>query len=370
MQSVRLWVWLLSALVSILISKQTHLIFHLSQLLDFLSVPQWIYLLPISLTLAWGIAQVCFIWLNTLKIPSRGKAVFITGCDSGFGHHLALRLRDRGFLVFAGCLFPQGEGASRLIKSSQKTRGDGAILVVPCDVTSEDSLKEAVNFVSTNLRGKALWAVVANAGILTSGYVEWASMSKLQRMFDVNVFGVMRTIRAFVPFLRTSKGRVVVTTSWAAHFAAPNLVSYAMTKHAVLALCNGLRAELLPFGIEVSSIEPNMYKTSIIPPSSDELDELWASLTDEQQTAYGDALLKKSHQMLKDFAHLCESDLTFPINTFEHAIVSRFPKPSYQSDRLSMLILSKIVLFLPEQFNDFLLQNVNRLLSLGRLLHN
>ena len=101
-----------------------------------------------------------------------------------------------------------------------------------------------------------------------------------------------------------------------------------------------------------------------------ELDEQWAQLTDEQQTAYGDAILQKSQQMLKDFAHLCDSDLTFPIDTFEHAILSKFPKPSYQSDRLSMFILSKIVLLLPEQFNDLFLQNVYRLLALGRLLNN
>ena len=79
MQSLRLWVWLASALVAIVISKQTLFTLHIGWALDSLSVPQWLYLLPFSLTLAWIIAQLCFVWLNTLKISPRGKAVFITG---------------------------------------------------------------------------------------------------------------------------------------------------------------------------------------------------------------------------------------------------------------------------------------------------
>lgn len=56
-------------------------------------------------------------------------------------------------------------------------------------------------------------------------------------------------------------GRLVVTTSWSARFAPPTLVAYSMTKHAAKALCDGLRAELGPFGIQVCSIEPNMYRS-------------------------------------------------------------------------------------------------------------
>lgn len=124
------------------------------------------------------------------------------------------------------------------------------------------------------------------------------------------------------------------------------------------------------FGSRVHKQYSLDFRTGIVPPSTAELDELWNSLTDEQQSAYGDAILQKSQTMLKDFAHLCQSDLTFPINTFEHAIVSRFPKPSYQSDRPSIFFLSKIILFLPEQFTDLYLQNIHRLLAFGRLLNN
>ena len=57
-----------------------------------------------------------------------------------------------------------------------------------------------------------LWAVVANAGLGGYGYLEWVSTEKVQKLFDVNVFGVLRTFKAFAPLLRKSKGEKHIGT--------------------------------------------------------------------------------------------------------------------------------------------------------------
>lgn len=95
----------------------------------------------------------------------------LTGCDSGFGYHLSLKLRSQGYQVFAGCLFPEGSGAVKLLKDageadrlneegSRASKGAGdkslepGLTVVPCDVTSEESLQLAVKEVKSHLNGQ------------------------------------------------------------------------------------------------------------------------------------------------------------------------------------------------------------------------
>ncbi|PRD23725.1 UNVERIFIED_CONTAM: Hsd17b2 [Trichonephila clavipes] len=83
---------------------------------------------------------------DVYKRQSFSGTTGISGCDSGFGHFLAKRLDSKGFHVFATCLFPDGEGAMELKKScSQRLR------VLHLDVTKDDSVKEATQFVEQNL---------------------------------------------------------------------------------------------------------------------------------------------------------------------------------------------------------------------------
>ncbi|XP_035234006.1 estradiol 17-beta-dehydrogenase 2-like [Stegodyphus dumicola] len=80
------------------------------------------------------------------RIQPENKAVLITGCDSGFGNLLAKRLDSRGFHVFASCLFPNGPGAEDLKKSCSKR-----LQVLELDVTKDESVQNAVNFVKENI---------------------------------------------------------------------------------------------------------------------------------------------------------------------------------------------------------------------------
>lgn len=93
-----------------------------------------------------------------------GRAVLITGCDSGFGHLLALRLHRLGFTVFAGCLCPSGEGARRLQREA--AAGAGRLRVLRLDVTRARDVLAAKELVLSHLpeRGEARPGQARRAG--------------------------------------------------------------------------------------------------------------------------------------------------------------------------------------------------------------
>ncbi|GFX63967.1 estradiol 17-beta-dehydrogenase 2 [Trichonephila clavipes] len=145
------------------------------------------------------------------EVKPENKAVLITGCDSGFGHFLAKRLDSKGFHVFATCLFPDGEGTTELKKScSQRLR------VLRLDVTKDDSVKEAAEFVEQNLGTCEFWALVNNAGTIKGFSLELSDMDDIKYTLDVNTLGPIRMIKEFLPLLKKSKGRIVNVTSLAA----------------------------------------------------------------------------------------------------------------------------------------------------------
>ncbi|XP_049274742.1 estradiol 17-beta-dehydrogenase 2-like isoform X2 [Rhipicephalus sanguineus] len=177
------------------------------------------------------------IWSNvfTKFVEGGGKAVLVTGCDTGFGNLLAKRLASEKFFVYAGCLNASGDGARELSMNSN-------IRVLQMDVTNEDQMEEALVTVKGTLESKVLWAVVANAGVPSHGLLEWESMQSIRKVFDVNVFGVVRVSKIFLPLLRRSKGRLVVVGS----------------------VLDGLRRECLGKGVDVCTIEPTAYRTRIV----------------------------------------------------------------------------------------------------------
>lgn len=155
-----------------------------------------------SYFLAKFIWRVAFVRL----VSADGKAVLVTGCDTGFGHLLAKFLARDGFLVFAGCLDAKSEGAMSLKKQAR-------IKVLQMDVTKDDEIEDAYRIIKEDLGTLKLWAVVANAGMMNCGLLEWMTITSITHIFDVNVFGVVRVVKKFLPELRQSKGRAVIVAS-------------------------------------------------------------------------------------------------------------------------------------------------------------
>ncbi|GFT65930.1 estradiol 17-beta-dehydrogenase 2 [Nephila pilipes] len=189
------------------------------------------------------------------RIESENKAVLITGCDSGFGHSLAKRLDSKGFHVFATCLFPSSEGATELKKSCSQR-----LHVLHVDVTKDDSVKEAVDYVKQNLGSSEFWAVVNNAGIIKGFSVELAHINDFKSCLEVNTLGPIRVVKAVMPLLKQSKGRIVNITSLGGVVAFPYFTPYTTSKYAAVGFTEALRQEVDIWGIKVISLEPEIFK--------------------------------------------------------------------------------------------------------------
>ncbi|CAH2255451.1 D-beta-hydroxybutyrate dehydrogenase, mitochondrial-like [Pelobates cultripes] len=178
-------------------------------------------------------------------LDPEGRAVLITGCDSGFGNMLAHRLLKMGFTVFATCLYPEGEGAQSLINGYPSDR----VKVVRLDVSSDKEMDNVKQYVLNNLPEKGLWGVVNNAGISTWGLSEWMSIDQYKKLVDVNLLGTIRTTLAFTPLVRKSQGRMVFLSSISAIMSLGNGI-YSLTKAGIEKFCDSLRLEMKRFGVK------------------------------------------------------------------------------------------------------------------------
>ncbi len=179
------------------------------------------------------------------------QIVLITGCSTGIGHDLAGQLTRTGYQVVATA------------RKAQTLNGVPAALKLPLDVTQPDSVNQAVQ--CTLERFGRIDVLVNNAGYAVRGAVEETSDAQVQAMFDANVFGVMRMVRAVAPQMRQQKsGRIINISSLAGKLATPANGTYSASKFALEALSDALRLELAPFGIQVVLIEPGSIKTHFV----------------------------------------------------------------------------------------------------------
>ncbi|MEO0722056.1 MAG: SDR family oxidoreductase [Pseudomonadota bacterium] len=190
------------------------------------------------------------------------KTVVITGASTGIGRATAEYFANKGWTVFAG-VRKEEDGAAL------KASASGDLRPILLDVAKPDHVDAAVVEVAKALDGKTLTGLVNNAGIANMGPLALQPLDEFQSHFDVNVFGLLRTTQAFLPLLgmdtdRTgSPGRIVNITSVGGKLSAPFLGAYTATKHAVEAMTDSLRRELVVYGIDAIAVGPGAVKTPI-----------------------------------------------------------------------------------------------------------
>ncbi|HLO30110.1 MAG TPA: SDR family oxidoreductase [Anaerolineales bacterium] len=176
------------------------------------------------------------------------KVVLITGCSTGIGRDLAERLSQHGYLVVATA------------RKAETLNDLPVAMKLPLDVTQTDSVNEAL--ASTLQQFGRIDILVNNAGYSVPGALEEVSEGQTQQVFDVNVFGALRMIRAVAPHMRKQRsGCILNLSSIAGKLSTPGNGTYSATKFALEALSDALRLELAPFGIQVIVIEPGAIKT-------------------------------------------------------------------------------------------------------------
>ncbi|XP_074844569.1 D-beta-hydroxybutyrate dehydrogenase, mitochondrial-like [Carettochelys insculpta] len=280
-----------------------------------------------------------------------GRAVLITGCDSGFGHLLALRLHRLGFTVFAGCLCPDGEGAQRL---QRETASDASRLrVLQLDVTRQGDVAAAKEFVQRNLPETGFWGLVNNAGISTYGETGWLPMEKYEKLVDVNLLGSIRTTLAFLPLLRKYKGRMVFMSSINAYFTLENGI-YSMTKAAIEKFCDSLRLEMKKFGVLVCIIQPGNYarSTNIQPPINAE--EIWSQLSEEAKAVYNKEYVQERADFVNKNLNEGSTAGHEVVDAIVDALISPAPKARYMVAKLK----EKLLVFMCTAFPTIVMDSV------------
>ena len=189
--------------------------------------------------------------MNSRSLKSR--PVVITGCSTGLGHASALAFSAAGHLTIA-----TARNLADLAGLSEV-----GCEVMNLDVADEASRRSAVEEVER--RFGPIGVLVNNAGYGQYGPMEEISIEAMQRVFDTNVFGLLRMIQLALPAMRSAGGgRVVNISSVAGRVTMQGGGAYHMTKHAVEALSDALRPEVKAFGIDVVNILPGPFLSSYL----------------------------------------------------------------------------------------------------------
>ena len=182
----------------------------------------------------------------------------ITGASSGIGKELAVQLAKAGTKV--GLIARRAEKLEEI--AAEISEFGGVCSVAPADVTSEKELKGAIEKITTDLGDIDL--LIANAGVSTGTSVENFRTDTVEHVYKINVFGVMYAISAVVPrMIERGKGHIVGVASVAGFRGFPVKSAYCGSKAALRVQLEGLRCELEPHGIHVSTICPGFIKSEM-----------------------------------------------------------------------------------------------------------
>ncbi|MEZ4389080.1 MAG: SDR family oxidoreductase [Candidatus Krumholzibacteriia bacterium] len=184
--------------------------------------------------------------------------VLITGANGGFGRLAVQELLDRDHAVVATMRDTTGRNAV-----AARDLTDLGAIVEDLDVTAQDSVDRAVAAAISQLG--YLDAVVNNAGVGTLGVQEAFTADDWRRLFDVNVFGVQRVVRAVSPHFRQRRtGLILQISSLLGRVALPFYGPYNASKWALEGMTESYRVELAGFGVDVAIVEPGGYPTTFV----------------------------------------------------------------------------------------------------------
>lgn len=184
------------------------------------------------------------------KFP-HGRVVLITGASSGIGAEAARLFAQNGYTVY---------GASRRGTLPEEAMPGGALHALCMDVASGDSVRAGVEAILA-AEGR-LDILIHAAGNGLSGPIECSTAEDAAQQMDINYFGALRLLNAALPGMRERGcGLVLLIGSVGGEFSIPFQTLYSSSKAALAMLCDGLRMELVPFGVHAALVEPGDVKT-------------------------------------------------------------------------------------------------------------
>jgi NAD(P)-dependent dehydrogenase (short-subunit alcohol dehydrogenase family) len=208
------------------------------------------------------------------------RSAAVTGAGSGLGRDIALGLAAKGYAVFGTAVSPAE------VEDLKKVSG-GRVSLAVCDITKEVGVKAWAAGVSSALGDRGLDILINNAGILTPGPIEVLPLDAIRHEFDVNVFGALSVMNAFLPALRKARGRIVQVSTWTASVPLPFNGPSGASKAAMEVFATVYRAELKRFGIDVVVAAAGNMKTGGPAKTAAALKRVADGMTPEQRELYG-----------------------------------------------------------------------------------
>ncbi|GHA92143.1 short-chain dehydrogenase [Streptomyces tendae] len=210
--------------------------------------------------------------------PPKKELVVVSGASTGIGAATARALASTGHHVLAGV---------RTDAEADAIRAAGVEPVV-LDITVPRHIDALARRIADDPEGRALRALINNAGIEVNAPVEVLPLEKWREQFEVNLFGHIAVIQKLLPFLRRSRGRIVNISSVGGVAALPIFGAYAGTKFALEAASDALRREVKDQGVQVVVVQPGGVRTDMAAHSGDISLGLADAMSPEHQRLYGD----------------------------------------------------------------------------------
>ena len=274
------------------------------------------------------------------------KTVVITGASSGIGQSCVSRMSAAGWLVFA---------TARKASDRDRLRGEKNVYPVIMDMQDVSSVTAAAEEVASQLNGAGLDGLVNVAGIGMVRPIEYASMSDVREIFEINFFGQLATIQSFARLLRKNRGRIVNITTVGVNIAIPFGGLLNSSKSAFAKLSDTLRLEMHPFGVRVIAIEPGSISTPAVDKTLGDLDQVIRNLPPEAQAQYGSLIRKmgrRGYEMEKG-----GSSPDVVAAAVDHALTSSRPRIRYRVGKHARL-LATLPRILPERVMDALIRRM------------
>jgi NAD(P)-dependent dehydrogenase (short-subunit alcohol dehydrogenase family) len=271
--------------------------------------------------------------------PEIQEIVIITGASTGIGAATARELARRGFHVLAGV---------RRDQDADAIRGLGIEPLI-IDITNPDHIRALANRVHGDPQGRAVRALVNNAGIGVNAPVEVFAIDEWRHLFEVNFFGHIAVTQTLLPALIRSKGRVINISSVGGKIAMATYGPYAGTKFALEAVSDSLRREIAPFGAQVVVVEPGAVRTKIAGRAIATAHEVASNMTPEQSQRYGGLV----QAIIAQAASFTESGLSADAaaKVIAKAVTARKPRTRYTISRTTAL-MTLLARILPDRILD------------------
>ena len=266
------------------------------------------------------------------------KVILITGTAHGIGKSTAKYLIDKGHIVYGGDI---------LVEENLYLNNIGGV-ALEMDVTKQDHVDNAINQIIAE-QGR-IDVLVNNAGIAVGSAIEDVSMEDALYQFEVNLFGIGRTVKAALPHMRAQgSGTIINISSVLGKAYNPLYGWYVSSKHALEGWSDVLRLEVDQFGIDVVIVEPGMIKTNIGNYSAQYFEKY------SKNSAYANFYGSPDDKEENSFDNY--SDPIVIAKVIDKAIDARSPKTRYSAGAYSWILLTMRGI-LPDKWFDKLIVKV------------